>query len=267
MPTQPRLLDSILADERALLSASLWSGSMLLDGVVWSRHLAGAMTVPLSTAVVWGSSLVVSAMALYALVCWRETKAALFPHREWWPELLTLTLPLMWGLALGPQSSPLTWGGLSALWGMMIVAVGLVELWFPRLDAARTDDELAGEVTAAGEASTTADGSRNADQAHATQFQRRLIVDGVEVIEGEATADFLPGQKEAILHLSFCPPFSAVPDVQAEDALGGDLEIRAEVVHPFGARLSVRRASGIEAAESRQVSYLASPTATGEVAA
>jgi len=56
-----------------------------------------------------------------------------------------------------------------------------------------------------------------------------------ELIEGEAQVHFSPGQKEAVVHLSFCPPFPVVPEVHGEDALGDDLEIERSV-HTFGAR-------------------------------
>lgn len=262
MPPQPIQQTAIFTEERILLSIGLWSGLLLADGILWSRWLSGALTIPLSAGLVWGSSLTVTVIAVFALINWRESKTAALPGTPWWPELLTLFSPFLWGLAIGLPASALTWGGLVALWGMLIVAVGLVHLWFPQATGEPASDTVSDRETF-----PPAVGSPITDHAPPIHYQKRLIVDGVEVIEGEATADFLPGQKEAILHLSFCPPFSALPDVHAEDALGGDLEIRAEAVYPFGARLSVRRASGIEAAASRQVSYLASPSETGEAAA
>ena len=267
MVLKTKLLDSILAEERAVFSISLWSGLLLVDGIVWSRRLSGAMTVPLAFPLVWGSSLIITAVAIGALICWRETLAAASRRPQRWPELLTLLLPLAWGVGVGMQTSPLTWGGLAALWGNLIVAVGLVHRWFPPAEAARTAGEPASEVAGVSETASIDEGRRTADNVSPTHFQRRSVVDGVEVIEGEAAVEFLPGQKEATLHLSFCPPFSVVPEVHAEDALGGDLEIRAEAVHPFGARLSIRRASGVEAAESRQISYSAGPSAAVDAAA
>lgn len=266
MPSQPRRLpDSVVNDSRRVLGLSLWSGILLLDAVVWARRLAGAMTLSLSPPIVWGSSLVLTAAAILALVCWRAARSRSLARRTWWPEFAALALPLLWSIAVGLRAAPFTWGGLAALWGIAMIGVGLVGGWFPQQEVVQPAGELAPEAAGLSEPPTTDNGQPTDDRS--THSQKRTLVDGVEVIEGEALVEFPAGQKEATLHLSFCPPFQVRPELHAEDALGEDLEIRAEAVHPFGARLSVRRATGLDHAESRHISYVAAPPSQGEAAA
>lgn len=75
------------------------------------------------------------------------------------------------------------------------------------------------------------------------QWLTRSMTANGEVIEGGVRIDFAEGQRDAVVHVSFCPPFQNVPKIVAEDLEGGDLEIRISAVFLFGARLSVRRTS------------------------
>jgi hypothetical protein len=136
---------------------------------------------------------------------------------------------------------------------MQLVAVGLVAAWFPEVETETSACEPASDAASTAEV-RSADGSRPA-----THSQRRLLVEGGEVIEGEAQVVFHPGQKEAVVHLAFCPPLAIVPEVHGEDALGGELEVKAQVVQTFGARLSVRRTARLDRSETGQISYVAFP--------
>jgi hypothetical protein len=263
MAELPRLSERLAADPRALLTLSLWTGLAWADAILWSRRLVGVMTVPLPAVLALGSSLIIAAAAIAALVCWRETDRNWFPRAAWWPELITLVITLLWGLAVGAGTSPFTIGGLIATWGMLIVAVGLVHGWFPESVC-----ELASDVGVPDQTIKVSDPQLSTlNPQPPSHWQKRLVVDGGEMIEGEALVEFQPGQKEAVLHLSFCPPLTVVPEVHGEDARGGDVEIRAESVHTFGARLSIRRSAGLDSAESRQISYVAVPPDVGDAAA
>lgn len=239
---------------------AIWSGLFLMDAVLWSRWFAGALTNPLTATVAWSSSGLVASASIAALILWRRLARPLWPRVPYWPELLALALPILWGVVIGRGTSPFALGGLAALWGMSLVAVGLAHLW--------TEPDLFADTTSDGVSPPTGCTRRfESDDEHATQWQRRVACDGGELIEGCARVDFGPGQKEAVMHLAFCPPLSAVPVVHGEDADGGELEIRAEAVHTFGARLAVRRRSRIESSETRFVSYVAVPPGQHDAAA
>jgi hypothetical protein len=96
-----------------------------------------------------------------------------------------------------------------------------------------------------------------ADSSNVTQWlTRSLTVDG-EIIEGGVRIDFAEGQRDATVHVSFCPPFRYLPEVTTEDLDGADLEIRVAATFPFGARLTVRRpgASKNQASQTLEKAY------------
>lgn len=77
--------------------------------------------------------------------------------------------------------------------------------------------------------------------ANVTQWlTRSLTVDG-ENIAGGVRVDFVTGQREATIHVSFCPPLTTIPNLTTEDLDGIGLEIRVAATFLFGARFSVRR--------------------------
>lgn len=72
-------------------------------------------------------------------------------------------------------------------------------------------------------------------------MQRRLTDDGRETVEGEFTAVFAAGQKQAVVHLSFCPPLPGIPDIECEPLDGPDVRWKLAVVQPYGVRIDVQR--------------------------
>lgn len=87
-------------------------------------------------------------------------------------------------------------------------------------------------------------------------LSRRLIEDG-EQIEGWVRVDFAPGQRETLVHVSFCPPLSGTPKIETEDLDGTGLEIRVAAAFPFGARLSVRRSDLLDEPHSDRIGFVA----------
>jgi hypothetical protein len=227
-PIQPRLL----------LPLGLWAGLAAMDAAVWSRRLSGALPLALPAAVAWISTAMVAAAALVALVSWRQVRPR-STRVEWQPAAITLVLPVLWGIVAGWGTAPFTQGGLWALGGLLIMGIGLGSIG----EAASNSPEPE---------------TRAQMEENSNHWQRRLVVDGTEIIEGGARIQFAPGQKETVLHLAFCPPLAAPPTIHAENGLGDDLEFRTEAVHTFGARLSIRRSSGADA-EERDIEYAAVP--------
>jgi hypothetical protein len=72
------------------------------------------------------------------------------------------------------------------------------------------------------------------------QLVRRRQLDGTESISGYLRAGFEPGQRTAILHVSFCPPLGISPTCAAEASDGPSAQIRVTQVLPQGARLEAK---------------------------
>jgi hypothetical protein len=70
--------------------------------------------------------------------------------------------------------------------------------------------------------------------------QRNRQPDGGETIAGTLQAEFAAGQRTADLHLSFCPPLSGIPQVEAETIAGPPARVKVAQVLHGGLRLEVR---------------------------
>lgn len=85
---------------------------------------------------------------------------------------------------------------------------------------------------------------------------RRQTDDG-EQIEGWARVHFAAGQRETVVHVAFCPPMSACPEMETEELDGAGLEIRVAAVFPFGVRLSVRRSGALDERNTDRIGFIA----------
>jgi len=93
----------------------------------------------------------------------------------------------------------------------------------------------------AGGSSRTERAEASADEACTVQrIVRTRDAAGDEAIRGTLRADFVTGQRHATLHVGFCPPLVALPEVHAEPTDGPGATVK--IVHAFahGARLEVR---------------------------
>ncbi len=71
--------------------------------------------------------------------------------------------------------------------------------------------------------------------------ERTIGEEGKERIEGWFRVRFQPEEETTIIHLSFCPPFETVPDLQLIQIAGGEVQFKATQIETFGARIEVKR--------------------------
>ena len=72
------------------------------------------------------------------------------------------------------------------------------------------------------------------------QITRVRSEDGGETISGVLRGAFAAGERNQSLHVAFCPPLSAAPELSFEQVDGPPGAIKAGQVESFGARLEVR---------------------------
>jgi hypothetical protein len=71
-------------------------------------------------------------------------------------------------------------------------------------------------------------------------FVRSISADGRETIAGAVCANFAAGQRTANVHIAFCPPLAAVPELEFEQTEGPAARVRLGQALAHGARLEVR---------------------------
>ncbi len=196
---------------------------------------------------------------------------------------VSLVIPFVWAMLLGARSSSLMWAEFAVI-GLTPACLALMTLHLPIAKAPKVVlplEEKTGEVNRVEatwvEGSTEERAEQEGEKGapivriprmnhqesddfsnesrtlpfNVTQWLTRSRTGDGEIIEGGVRIDFADGQRDATVHISFCPPFPGVPRVTAEDLDGADLEIRIAATFPFGTRLSVRRST---ASESREMS-------------
>ena len=67
-----------------------------------------------------------------------------------------------------------------------------------------------------------------------TQWLTRSQTAEGEIIKGGVRIEFADGQRDATVHISFCPPFSNTPKISAENLDSENLEIHVAASFPFG---------------------------------
>ena len=193
------------------------------------------------------------------------------------PAAISLMIAALWAIFLSERSRPFESTG-SAIMGLVPIVfaaiwrtspAGLPAKVIPATDQvannsghSKTANKATAEQTDAqtGEVASTVPFSQtplsildefsetlrcdSADFAHSddvTHWLTRSKTNDGEIIEGGVRVEFVDGQRDVTVHISFCPPFSSVPSIDTEDLDGNGLEIRVAAVFAFGVRLTVRR--------------------------
>lgn len=217
------------------LAVGVWTGLTLVAVLLWSRRLVGTFHGPMPTGWV---------MAWTAFVIGTSTAAErLFPSARSW--LIALTVALFASLAGVPGMTAGSLGVYLGLWclgGLILWADAEGEsLWTPWLSAPSIEYPPIAESPLPRPMLDQDAGSDVADGEDALQTMSRRITDDGEVIEGSIRVTLAAGERDATVHISFCPPLPTTPTVELEDVDGNGWDLKIAAVYPFGLRLQVRR--------------------------
>ena len=89
------------------------------------------------------------------------------------------------------------------------------------------------------------------------QLTRSQAADGVEELSGWLRVEFVAGQRTGSLHVAFCPPFAATPELAVEQLDGPEARLKTAQLMPYGARLDLKLAAA--AGEPTSVLYSSPP--------
>jgi hypothetical protein len=78
------------------------------------------------------------------------------------------------------------------------------------------------------------------------QLTRSRAANGAEEISGWLRTCFAAGQRTASVHVAFCPPLGAAPELSVEQIDGPEARIKTAQVLPYGARLDLKLAAALE---------------------
>jgi len=89
------------------------------------------------------------------------------------------------------------------------------------------------------------------------QITRRRNNDGTEQVFGWIRAAFASGQRTGSVHLAFCPPLGAVPELEVEQTDGPESRIKTSQVLSYGARVDLKLAEPAEQPTTVLLQFLA----------
>ena len=263
----------------------LWTTLVLCTVVVASRRISGAYTGPLPTAALMVAVLLAIVTSMAALWMFRQNQ----PRADcslpaWLPELTAWGLPTLFSVVIAAGATPAQAGtllGVAAI-GAVVLGVAVLETttWWATLlasDSSRTESLSTEVAVAASNASPIEDGGATRGSADAspslheselprdedtddettTQWMTRRDEPDGEAIEGILRVHFAPGQREAVVHVTFCPPLPMLPDVELECVDGDDWQMKTEAALPYGLRIQVRRSTAVTLEQSGRIAYLA----------
>jgi len=194
-----------------LLTALVTTAALACTRIAWRRHLARDSRF--DTVVGWGSSL---ALAFLAIGC----SYPAYRTSDW-----LIWLPLL----VADQ-----------LWRQNFFDAGRPTVGTTRSASVLEEPFVAAPLRQGGSASPHTEPA-NADQEDVVQQLFRVRDDsGREVIYGALRADFLAGQRMAVVHAGFCPPLAYLPEIEAESLPGQTTRIKVVQALSHGVRLDVR---------------------------
>ena len=270
------------SDPRRSFSKSLWTGLIVIASVISSRRMSGRFSQSLPDLEMCAAvTLAVMTSLLAYVLYWSNARS----RREYQPLVLvgvvTLVPPFALGLALQPNPSTVAVSYLTSFFflaGMAIFAMGEMIVAPPQpndRDSHPTLPAQNGSVPlqdSQPEAISTSDGFRSKplpkDDPLVTQWLKRSVSDSdQEQIEGEITVVMKTGQKLAIVHVPFVPPFAARPHVECRVDTGSQVRLKVACINSYGIRIEIRRSLSDTVATSMRICFTATTPAVQSEAA
>jgi hypothetical protein len=229
-----------------------WSAALLgLLGaaamIVASRRLAGALTHPLEPASLLTAGLLVSASAAAIRLGWFFPPAGSASRRlDQAVMLLTSLSVLALGTGLCVRDTPAA--------GMFILCTvpAAEEIWAWAWHIRRSRPSPVPRPPSLAPAPRAAlpldPGVAPLSEQVTQQLTRSQTADGTEELSGWLRMSFSAGRRTGSLHVAFCPPFAAVPELEVEQLDGPEARIKTAQLLPYGVRLDLKLSTAADEA-------------------
>jgi hypothetical protein len=203
----------------------------LAIGVLWSRRLIGALSLPLGWPVLIALGIAISATAAAVRLINKD-------RWQWLPSVIAIAAVLALSL---PGSSTL---GLAGLWSFLGLEEGWHwRRWFRDKQARQTaiaTDRAGIRVDVEPATDDGTDEIPPVDSSVTQQLVRRRDEQGCESIHAWLRVEFPPETRTLNAHVAFCPPLAVLPQCFAEQADGPPARVKISQVLSQGARLEIK---------------------------
>jgi len=263
---------------RTVLPSVLWSGMTVTALVLISRKLSGAFARELSTTAACFGVTLAMLLSFVAAALYHADRRSDSPAEDsrtaepFLMAIIALTAPLLIGLALLPGDSLAALfytGGLLLLLmtGIVLLATDLfsfrpkptmiLHAEFP--SAELSSDTVTGiawpPIDSSASISDSSIDVSQIDESVSQRITRTRTAAGTERIFGSMSVCFAAGQRQATAHLPFAPPLDVSPTVVCDVPAGNAVRVKVAAVHPYGARIELKRGADCEAAETIEIDF------------
>jgi hypothetical protein len=225
--------------------------------LVLMRRWAGALDTPLGPAALFATGALVAAAAVAIRLAWLLTPAAPGAPRHH-RTVMVLTLLAVIGLGAG-LCVPGT--GIAKLW--LFVPLAAEEGWAWAWYLGRgTDCQPVLHKTDCQRVPREADSQPVLQddlppKDVVQQLTRSQADDGTERLSGWLRMPFAAGQRTGSVHVAFCPPLKATPELLVEQIGGPEARVKTAQLLPYGVRLDLKLAVAAEEPTSVLLQFLA----------
>lgn len=218
---------------------------VLLALVLVGRSLAGALTRELSplAACVVATAALAAGLGAYLLSRWTWAESL---RERWLSIAAAFGPPLLVVLVVLPTASV----------GAVAYATVLVVLCTGAAWLAEHEPPCAPQATVSLQSGVARDRSADGERPGVVQWMSRSEEGGAETVEGGLKVTFAPGQRQEVLHVSFCPPLAGVPEVECEVLDDVPVQVRVTAAQPYGLRIEARR-DDVREALTTEISFAA----------
>jgi len=207
---------------------------LLAGAAFWWRRLGGALAAPLAWPGLLAAGLFLAALAALARGAGRAFAGGEPRGRSLPLECLVSASALSAAAALSLPGTD--WLGLVLCWGAL--AAEECWAWQPALWPGRASRAMGATLGGALEPGPWDTDRPTGDVIQ--QITRRRAVDGREALSGWLRVALAAGQRNASVHVAFCPPLPHAPQMTVQQRAGPPARIRAVQVLPYGTRLDVK---------------------------
>jgi hypothetical protein len=211
--------------------------------MVVARRLAGALANPLEPAVMFATGVLVAMASTAIRIGWlRSTTVCPTPRLDRTIMIVTSLAVLALGIGLCLPNTPLV--GMSLLCTLLLAEEVWAWAWYrpKRGQNCFSPAQMPTPVPAG-----TINSSDPFSAAEVTQrLTRSQTADGAEELSGWVRMAFAAGQRTGNVHVAFCPPFEATPELDVEQIDGPEARIKTAQLMPYGARLDLKLAATAE---------------------
>ena len=243
-----------------MLAIGIWSGLTIIAVVVLSRKLNGAFgqqphDLAACLIAFFAMTLGVTANILFQLT----KRTATNPASSIVAGVITLVPPIVLGVALlsSRSTTAVTFLVTLFVFGSAVVVVsgeksvqmrppkkmGTIRLLSHESDVASLGQTTSPEVSL--------------DETVSQWMTRKALSTGDDRLEGAIKVRLDARQQQANIHIPFSPPFSIPPQIDCDVLNDCPVRLKVRAVHPFGARIELRRSAATQTEETVEVGFRA----------